>query len=301
MPAAISILNTIHTFTALLKPHCAELIVGGSVRREKPDVKDVELIVMPKPTLLPFLDGLVRDGAVSKALYGTGKQTTRWGTSYRGMVYAGVRFELFTCDADNRGYQHWLRTGPGDANTYIMTTLSYRSAPFGAKDGYWWLGERIEKGGKREFVPDEHAKLRIHEEHEMFTLLGLPFIEPKARSEALYRQLMSQRGHTFGDPAQFLPGAAQQRTFAEVSHEWSALAQMLAADDPERNKQLEPGSARSRYGEEREAFSVWYQHYCQQMVDYCRCQASACDGDAERRRYASALLVWQARQKGGAG
>ncbi len=201
MVQATSILDTIRTFVAMLKPHCAELTVGGSVRREKPDVKDVELIVMPQPTLLAFLDRLVANDTISKALYG-GKP--RWGDKYRGMVFAGVKFEIFTYDADNRGYQHWLRTGPGDANTYIMTTLSYRSAPFGAKDGYWWLGERIEKGGKHEFVPDERAKLRISTEHEMFTLLGLPFLEPKDRSLERYKALMTRRGHTFGDAGQFL-------------------------------------------------------------------------------------------------
>lgn len=200
MPAAISILDTIRTFVAMLKPHCVELTVGGSVRREKPDVKDVKLIVMPQPTLLPFLDRLVANDTISKALYG-GKP--RWGDKYRGMVFAGVKFEIFTYDADNRGYQLWLRTGPGDAGHYVMGQLSQRHAPFGFQT-HAYLGTREWKKGKLEFMPNLSKKLRLSSEHDLFTLLGLPFIEPKDRSVERYTALMTRRGHTFGDAGQFL-------------------------------------------------------------------------------------------------
>lgn len=200
---ADSILDTIKTFTAMLKPYCVELTVGGSVRREKPDVKDVELIVMPKPSLMPFLDKLVLDGTISKALYGEAKPTARWGERYRGLWFKGVKFEVFVYDTDNRAYLLWLRTGPGDANAFVMDFLSKANAPFGFQT-WAYFGTRVWKKGKKEFVPDMTRKLRLSSEADMFTLLGMEFIEPRDRSVERYKALMLRKSHTLGDPAQFL-------------------------------------------------------------------------------------------------
>jgi hypothetical protein len=200
MVAASGLLPTIKTFTTLLKPHCVELHVCGSMRRGKPDVKDVELVLLPDKKLLKFLDELVEDGRIEKALYG-GKP--RWGNRYRGMIFGGVKFEMFVFDGDNRGYQMWMRTGPGDANTIIMSALGQRKAPFGFQT-WGYFGTREWKKGKLEFTPDLTRKLRLNDERDMFVLFGLPYIEPQDRSIQTYSCLLNARGHTFGDPAQFL-------------------------------------------------------------------------------------------------
>lgn len=43
---------------ALLAPHCERIEIAGSIRRKKPDVKDIEIVAIPKP----FDTGLFESG-----------------------------------------------------------------------------------------------------------------------------------------------------------------------------------------------------------------------------------------------
>ena len=43
---------------ALLLPHCERIEIAGSVRRKKPNVKDIEIVAIPKP----FDTGLFESG-----------------------------------------------------------------------------------------------------------------------------------------------------------------------------------------------------------------------------------------------
>jgi hypothetical protein len=172
----------------LLSPDCERVEMGGSIRRGKPEVHDGEIVAIGKPGLLRQVDALLNTGVVEKALYGD-KQTTRWGAKYRGMLYQGLKVELFLADDQNFGYQLFLRTGPAEANTYLMKWLSWKQAPVRAKDGYW--------------MHQEH-KLRIASEEEQFALLGMPFIAPAERSEIVYRKLLqNNRAHHWPDFSAF--------------------------------------------------------------------------------------------------
>lgn len=155
---------------------CERIEIAGSLRRKKPDVGDVEIVVLPKdaPTLLARLDYMVATAVVSKAVYSD--RTNRWGEKYRGLTYDGVRIEVFLADVHNWGYIYWLRTGPGDANTWVMQQCSYRKAPYRAEGGYWKID------GQKIHVPDER---------EMFRLLGVDYVPtPESRSMALYERVM---------------------------------------------------------------------------------------------------------------
>lgn len=161
----------------ILRPYCEKIEIGGSIRRGKPEVKDAEIVAIPKTSFLSFTDELVTSGAVEKALYGETK-TTRWGDKYRGMLYRDLKIELFLTDVDSWGYIWWLRTGPGDANTFIMQWLKWKQAPIQAKDGAWW---RLET-----------HRLRIATEEDMFGLLKMPYIAPAERSVELYRKILNK-------------------------------------------------------------------------------------------------------------
>jgi len=161
---------------AQLAPLCQRIEIAGSLRRGKADLKDVELVALPidSKALLARLDNWVIAGKIRKAIYPDGSQ--RWGSKYRGFTYESIRFELFTADADNWGYQLWLRTGPADANEYVMRQcISYQS-PYHARDGYWWAGD---------------ARLSVPDEVELFRLLGMPPLHPVYRTLERYQQLLS--------------------------------------------------------------------------------------------------------------
>lgn len=178
----------VEEFTTLIAPHCAWLSVGGSLRRKKSEVGDVEIVITPKPSYFEFLDRLVESGTIEKARYGA-KLTTRWGLKYRGLNYKSLRLELFCCDEDNRGYMLWLRTGPDNkadrANTTMMTAIKLH-APFHVNEGYVYANER---------------RLRIETEEDWFALIGIPYLPPEERTAATYTKLL--RGHAWGDPARF--------------------------------------------------------------------------------------------------
>ena len=187
-------------FADMIRPACARLVVAGSIRRGTPYVKDAELVAIPTPDLLTTLDQLVAQGGVEKAIYTdkNGKQTPRWGLKYRGLLYQGLRVELFLSDEDNFGYQFWLRSGPAEANTYLMKWLAWKRAPIRARDGYWWWGEQC---------------LRVASEEDQFALLGMPYIPPGERTERRYKQLLDwNRAHRWPDFSAFVkPLPAQGR------------------------------------------------------------------------------------------
>lgn len=165
----------------LIKPHCTYVTIAGSLRRLKETVGDIEIVAIATPALLPFLDGMVIRGEAEKAVYSDGHN--RWGKTYRGLLYQGMKCEIFLADDDNVGYQTWLRTGPGDANTYVMQFCSWRKSPYRAAGGYWWAGD---------------AKLHINTEQELFAMLGMQWLHPKDRTEDAYRLMFEARWHKWG-------------------------------------------------------------------------------------------------------
>jgi len=195
----------------LLAPDCERIEIGGSIRRGKETVNDGEIVAIPNhvyyprgtdkqasSTLLTLTDSLVENETVEKALYGDSK-TTRWGAKYRGMLYKGLKVELFLADADNFGYQFWLRTGPAEANMWLMKWLSWKQAPVRAKDGYW--------------LHQEH-KLTVASEEDQFALLGMPFIAPTERNEIIYRKLLqNNRAHQWPDFSTFYAHEPQNQQF----------------------------------------------------------------------------------------
>lgn len=157
---------------------CQKIEIAGSLRRGKIDVGDVEIVAWPKdaPTLLARLDVLVATGKIKKSIYSDGR--TRWGAKYRGLSVDGLRVEVFLADQHNWGYVYWLRTGPGEANQYVMQQLIYQNAPYRPIEGYWWAGKH---------------KISVPDEPTLFKLLGIPrVIPPSERSIKAYHPYMAR-------------------------------------------------------------------------------------------------------------
>jgi hypothetical protein len=172
----------------LLQPACEWFSIGGSLRRQSNTVGDVEVIVIPKDEYWTLTDKLLADGVVTHA------KPKGWGPKYRKMMFRGVKFDVFLCDEMNRGYIHWLRTGPAEANQALVTLIKDK-APFAVQDGYVWMGEK---------------RLRINLEDDWFDLLGIPFIEPKNRNAGFYHKLFKEKSHQYGDPTRYLPPVPKQ-------------------------------------------------------------------------------------------
>ena len=134
-------------------------VIAGSIRRQKPDIGDVEHVVIPRfaevkvasgePSLFggdravkietvnslwAKADELLAAGVVAQAEYGE-TRSTRWGQKFRGMVYRGMKHEIFTADADNWGCVLIIRTGPSEYSERLVTDIKQRGV-YRQQDGY---------------------------------------------------------------------------------------------------------------------------------------------------------------------
>lgn len=158
--------------------------LAGSLRRKKTTVNDIEIVTRApsRAALLARLDTLVRDGVCQKAVYQEG--THRWDIKYAGIVFQGVRIEVFSATPENFGYIQWLRTGPADANKYVMQALS--NWPIRFDDGSAWL-TTYERGLKT-----LKYRLRVPDEATLFNLIGMAYLKPEQRTVAAYKRLLKR-------------------------------------------------------------------------------------------------------------
>lgn len=179
-------------FAALLRPVCERVEVAGSVRRaDKSFVKDIEIVVIPTREYYALLESMLADGTIAKAIYDFRKGTTRWGEKYRGMVYRGLRIEVFCADAINWGYILWLRTGPGDSNTAAVQALN-EDTNLRCIDGYVWFSHHWEREGEKWVARDEQQRVILREEEDWFRAIGMPYIPPNARGRVRWGLMRTQ-------------------------------------------------------------------------------------------------------------
>jgi len=201
--------ETIAELVEMLRPACERIEIAGSVRRGKLEVKDAEVVIIPMPDLLPLTDTLIEYGKAKYALYGD-KLTKRWGASYRGLLFGGIKCELFMTSEDSFGFTYWLRTGPGDANKFVMSWLAYKKAPIRFQDGYGWYSahwQLVHKGKDLKWFAADRQRLRIASEEDLFAVMGMPFIPPAERTEMMYKKLLDNRAHKW--PETYAPYFAQ--------------------------------------------------------------------------------------------
>ena len=171
-------------FMALLPQDCyRRAVVAGSVRRQKPEVKDIEIVIEPNTEglftnsgvnlLWTQIDYLVSVGTIKRHLYpthlsdGTTELREKWGDKYRGCEYRGATVELFTANEINWGAILCIRTGPANFSRKVVTNI-LEGDRFRQKDGNVIC---VLDGGIIA-VPDETC---------FFRMAGMPYVEPEER------------------------------------------------------------------------------------------------------------------------
>lgn len=158
-------------FKALFAGMYDRWIVAGSVRRRKPEVADIEHVIISgrvfneMDQMLPVEGLFPEPGVLTKAIYPNG--TTRWGDKYRGVVYGGFRHEVFRATHDNFGCILTIRTGPAEFSERMVTQLR-DAGNFRQQDGY---------------IVSQHngERLSVPSEEEFFRLCGCQWIQPEDR------------------------------------------------------------------------------------------------------------------------
>lgn len=144
-----------------LAPHCERIEIAGSIRRKKPEVKDIEIVAIPKP----YDIGLFESG-IATVVKKWPKLKGELPCKYtQRMLPEGIKLDLFFAEQDNWGNIFAMRTG---SKEYSHLELASRWSSMGYKsiDGY---------------LNKDNKKITVREEEDLFKLLRMPYVEPENR------------------------------------------------------------------------------------------------------------------------
>lgn len=161
---------------ARLKPVCEEIKVCGSLRRLKQEVSDIDLVIIPRRDPVKDMFGIVTGQRVIPEFIQVinsweklkGEATGR----YTQRLVEGVKVEISIATPENWGNLVMIRTGPSEFSHMMMKAVLKRG--FQQKDGYLFDGDRL--------IP-------VRQEIDYFKILDLPYVEPKDRTEDVYRKM----------------------------------------------------------------------------------------------------------------
>ncbi len=142
-------------FISQIQPFCSRAEIAGSVRRGKSEVHDIEICAIPKA-----LFGLKT--VMDRQNYIKGKFPSR----YSQIKFQCEKIDIFWCCRENWGNIYLIRTGPWEFSKWIMG-IKTRKAGLIQRDGYLWRG---------------NERLICYEESDVFSRLGMDYIEPKNRN-----------------------------------------------------------------------------------------------------------------------
>lgn len=170
----------------IIDPLCVRAEAAGSIRRLASEVKDIEIVVVPRWTERrdqdlfgsPISVNLLHEWATSPA-----QTLVRWikpGTSeivpwtvkpegkyWRGLFPNGAKLDLFIADETNWGVIFTIRTGSADFSEGLVTHARFKT-PYFVEGGYLRRGA----GGI----------VSCSEEATLFNKLGLEWVEPEKRT-----------------------------------------------------------------------------------------------------------------------
>jgi DNA polymerase/3'-5' exonuclease PolX len=157
---------------ARLAPHCDRIQIAGSIRRQKADVGDIEIVAIPKTfggdlfggdgprSRSPgFVDVVLGLGRVLAGKPATGKYIKL-------SIPDGIQLDLFTATSENWGHILAIRTGSA---TYSHEVLA---------KGWVRAGYHSMEG----MLCSKAHKIPVREERDLFNLIGLPWVEPQGRN-----------------------------------------------------------------------------------------------------------------------
>lgn len=152
--------------------------IGGSIRRDKETVGDIELVLAATDQRIDGrCDDLVARGILRRRHKSNGALLS-WGRRFKAASYNDLPVDLFIVRQDREfGLVFWLRTGPGDANELMVTQRSKGGI---LPNNMQFHDGQLLRGG---------TALKLPDEVDVFHAVGMPYIEPHERSVERYRAL----------------------------------------------------------------------------------------------------------------
>ena len=148
--------NIAYRYIDILKPYCQRIKIAGSIRRQKSEVKDIELVC-----ILQDLIGFSAE--VNKLLKVKGEPTGKY---TQRLLPEGIKLDLFMANERNWGLIFAIRTGSAEFSHKIL-------ACGWVKKGYKSVNGMLTKNGQ---------EVECREEEDLFRLIGLTYIYPMLRN-----------------------------------------------------------------------------------------------------------------------
>ncbi len=220
----------------VLRPGCERIAIAGSIRRQKPDVGDIELVAIPRIEELPgqldlfggrqsggvanhldnILDTLVDEHKISRQPPPGFTKPTAWGDRQKKFWLVAdvfrdkprwVQVDLFLATRINWGAIFCIRTGPSDFSTAFVTHLKTFT-------GYRQQDGVLVHLGSGETIP-------VPEEADYFRFAMVPWIPPEKRSVTALRRVL--------DPTPQLPSPKEEsHTVVKALSLWQPWASCIA-------------------------------------------------------------------------
>jgi DNA polymerase/3'-5' exonuclease PolX len=142
-----------------LAPHCKQIMVCGSIRREKPFPGDIDIVLIPG-----------NQGALLMALEGLGEKM-KGGAKMIQRRYKGQQVDIYIADEKTWPTLVLIRTGSRDHNKYLCGKARAKGMILHAD------------GSGIEYVSSSGEADRIipKDEAHIFRILGLPYVDPRKR------------------------------------------------------------------------------------------------------------------------
>lgn len=180
LPYADALALAEHLVT-LLQPGCERILIAGSLRRQKKEVGDIELVAMPM--LTPALDlfrqpiaGMEHSGLDERLALLKTEGYTKNGPKYKQFIYQGVSVDLFIASPETWGCVATIRTGSADFTHWLVTP---RRSGGGCPSHLKFSEGRLISGGGHYPTP---------EEIDVFAALEQRWVEPVDRIDGRWKR-----------------------------------------------------------------------------------------------------------------
>ena len=149
---ALSIANEVYY---RLRPHCAKIMIVGSIRRQKSEVKDIDIVLIPS-----------NPGQLSHEIDHLGLPVLD-GEKLRRVNYKGTQVDLYYALPQSWATLLLIRTGSKENNIRLCSRARY-------------LGMKLKANGDG-IIGKDGQLIPIESEEQVYDILGLPYKEPWQR------------------------------------------------------------------------------------------------------------------------
>lgn len=197
----VIVLETALALVRALEPACSEVQIAGSLRRGKPEVKDIEIVVclledrpvhLARHTLSMALYRLTQDGTLKPD-----PEVKRNGDKYKRFLVndlsadtPSLAVDLFIAERANFGNIFAIRTGDAEFSRLMMTCREwggFMPPKMEMRDGFL----QQYRGTKAE----TYARIDCPTEEAFFAALGLPTLPPEQRNLEGVQKLRAHLAH----------------------------------------------------------------------------------------------------------